>query len=302
MTEKLTLKQKFKGSGISYLLMAPWLIVFLIFTIIPFIAAVILGFTNFNMLEFPKFTGLTNYFRLFFDDDVFTIALKNTMLLVVLTGPLGFLLSFVFAWGINEFKPKLRAFLTLTFYAPTLAGTAIFYIWRYIFDGDARGLMNSMLMGINLISEPIAWLNDVRYNMGIVIVVVMWMCAGAGFLAFIAGLQSLNPDLFEAGAIDGIKNRWQELWYITLPQMKPQILLGSVFMIAQAFSIGYQSSALTGFPSTDYSAHTVMLHIIDYAYMRYEMGYACAVQSVLFVMMLVSWYVLNKSLSKWGTD
>ena len=295
------LKRFFQQNGKSYLFILPWFVIFFIFTVVPFASSVVLSFTSFNMIETPKFIGVLNYTRLLWEDDVFAIALKNTLLLAVITGPAGFLLSFVFAWGINELSPKSRALLTLMFYTPTLAGN-VYYIWKFIFASDPYGLMNGWLMRLGLLSEPVAWLTDPAYAMGIVIVVILWMSAGTSFLAFIAGLQALDPQLFEAGAIDGIRNRWQELWFISLPQMKPQILLGAVFSISGAFAIGYQCAELTGFPSTDYCTHTILLHINDYGYTRFEMGYASAVQVVLFAMMLITWYIVNRCLAKWGTD
>lgn len=290
-----------KKSYVTIIMMAPWLILFLIFTVIPVFSAIALSFTSFNMLQFPKYVGLENYLRLFLDDDVFVIALKNTLLLAVITGPIGYLLSFLFAWGINELKPRFRALLTLTFYSPTLCGN-IYFMWKFIFDGDSYGLMNSTLLRYGIIHEPVAWLTNPAYNMNIMIVVILWMSAGTGFLTFIAGLQAMDAELYEAGSLDGIRNRFQELWFITLPQMKPQLLLGAVFAISGAFSIGAQNAALTGFPSTDYSTHTIILHILDYGFTRYEMGYASAVSVVLFAMMMLCWYVFNKAIARWNTD
>lgn len=295
------LKRFLLKDGKSYLFILPWFTIFLIFTVIPFASSVVLSFTNFNMLETPDFIGTLNYVRLLWEDDVFSIAVKNTLLLAIVTGPAGFLLSFLFAWGINELSPKWRALMTLMFYTPSLAGN-VYYIWKFIFASDSYGLMNGMLMRLGVLAEPLAWLTDPAYAMGVVILVVLWMSAGTSFLTFIAGLQALDSSLFEAGAIDGVRNRWQELWFISLPQMKPQILLGAVFSISGAFAIGYQCQELTGFPSTDYCTHTILLHINDYGYTRFEMGYASAIQVVLFAMMLITWYIINTCLAKWGTD
>jgi multiple sugar transport system permease protein len=286
---------------VSYIMLLPYALVFFVFIILPVIASIAFSFTSFNMLQMPKFNGLTNYIRLFLDDDVFTIAVTNTLIFALITGPLGYFLCFVLAWFINELTPKVRAFVTLVFYAPSLAGN-VFFIWKFIFSGDIYGIVNSWLISLGIINEPINWLTDPKYGMTVMIVVLLWMSAGAGFLTFIAGLQSMNLELFEAGAIDGIKNRFQELWYITLPQMKPQLLLGAVFTISSAFAVGYQCAALTGFPSTDNSTHTVLLHILDYSLTRFEMGYASAIQVVLFIAMLAVWYLTNKIMSNWGTD
>lgn len=290
-----------QSEAVSYQMMGPWLVLFTVFMLIPVLASIVLSFTSFDMLNTPKFNGVENFVRLFLDDDVFVISLKNTLIIAVITGPIGYLLSFVFAWCINELGRGLRSFLTLCFYAPTLAGN-VYFIWQYIFSGDSYGLINSLLIEYGFIDSPIQFLTDTSYTMTIVIVVMLWMSAGTSFLTFIAGLQGLNSELAEAGAIDGIKNRWQELFYVTLPQMKPQLLLGAVFTISGSFACGAVNAALTGNPSTDYSTHTILLHMDDYAFVRFEMGYASAIAIVLFAMMLIYWWVVNKILARWSTD
>lgn len=290
-----------QSEAVSYQMMGPWLVLFTVFMLIPVLASIVLSFTSFDMLNMPKFNGVENFVRLFLDDDVFVISLKNTLIIAVITGPIGYLLSFVFAWCINELGRGLRSFLTLCFYAPTLAGN-VYFIWQYIFSGDSYGLINSLLIEYGFIDSPIQFLTDTSYTMTIVIVVMLWMSAGTSFLTFIAGLQGLNSELAEAGAIDGIKNRWQELFYVTLPQMKPQLLLGAVFTISGSFACGAVNAALTGNPSTDYSTHTILLHMDDYAFVRFEMGYASAIAIVLFAMMLIYWWVVNKVLARWSTD
>lgn len=290
-----------RKEGVSYALLAPWMIVFIIFTVIPVLSSIVLSFTNFDMLQIPKFIGVDNYIRLFLDDDVFLIAVKNTLILAVITGPVGYILSFIVAWFINDMGKRLRSFLTLLFYAPTLAGN-VYYIWTFIFSNDSYGFLNSRLLQMDFISSPINWLTDPKYDFVVCVVVILWMSMGAGFLAFVAGFQQMNPSLFEAAAIDGLRNRWQELWYVTLPQMTPQLLLGAVLAISGAFAVGYQNAALTGFPSTDYSTHTILLHMLDYGNTRFEIGYASAIAVVLFAMMLLAWYLINKALSRISWD
>jgi multiple sugar transport system permease protein len=286
-----------KKNSASYIMLAPYTILFTVFIIIPVLSSIALSFTSFNMLQVPKFIGFQNYIRLLLDDDIFIIALRNTLIYAVITGPFGYILSFVFAWFINEFKPKVRAILTLIFYAPSLAGN-VFFIWMYIFSGDAYGFINGKLMSFGILKDPILWLTDPKYNSYVVIIVILWLSMGAGFLAFVAGFQNVNKDYYEAAAIDGLKNRWQELWYITLPQMKPQLLFGAVMSISGAFAVGYQNAQLTGFPSTDYSTHTILLHMLDYGSIRFEMGYASAIAVVLFAIMLLSWRLINNLLRK----
>ena len=295
------LKRFFKKYGASYFLLSFWLVLFLFFTVIPIVASVLLSFTDFDMVNALKPVGVDNYIRLLLDDDIFIKALGNTLFYALLTGPAGYLLSFIVAWLINETGRNMRAALTLIFYAPALAGN-VFMAWQYIFSGDAYGILNSLLMRFGFIAEAIQWQNDPQYNSIVVITVILWMSMGAGFLSFVAGFKQLNTSLYEAAAMDGLHNRWQELWYITLPQMVPQLLIGAVLTISTSFAVGYQNSVLTGNPSTDYSTHTVVLHMSDYGYTRLDMGYACTVAVVLFVIMIATWTLINRGLRSLSND
>ena len=294
---QIPLSRRIYNARASYVLMAPFLLLFLVFVAIPIISSVFLSFTSFNMLQMPKFVGFDNYIRMFLEDDVYVKALKNTIIFAIITGPLGYVLSFIVAWLINELGRGLRWFLTLVMYAPTLAGN-IYYIWTYIFSGDSKGLVNTALIRMGLITDPIQWLTDSNYNVSVVLIVIIWMSLGSGFLAFVAGFNALDRSYFEAAAIDGVKNRFQELWYVTIPQMGPQLLFGAVMSISGAFAVGYANSAITGFPSSNYSTHTLLLHMLDYGTIRFEMGYASAIAVVLFGLMLLTWIVIKKALSK----
>lgn len=279
--------------------LTPYLIVFFVFTVLPVLASMVLSLTSFNMIQPPKFVGFANYERLFLGDDIFPIALKNTFVIALITGPISYVACFAFAWLINELPSKPRAFMTLLFYAPTLAGN-MYVIWSILFSGDTYGLINGTLMKMGIILTPIQWLTDVKYMMVTVIIVVLWQSLGAGFLSFIAGLQTIDTSLFEAGAIDGIRNRWQELWYITLPSMKPQLMFGAVMSITSSFGVGPVISALIPPPSTDYAVHTLVHHLEDYGSTRFEMGYASAIATLLFIIMLASNKLVQAILSRIG--
>lgn len=284
----LSLWQRIKRSKTSYALLAPYFILFTIFTIIPVFAAIALSFTYFNMLNVPEFIGLSNYKALFLNDEIFLLAIKNTIVFAVITGPIGYFLCFILAWFINDLPKPLRTFMTLVFYAPSLSGN-MYMIWQYIFSDDQYGMVNSFLMtfmDIGIIKDPVKWFTDEKYVMLALIIVQFWLSLGAGFLAFMAGFKVVDRSIYEAGAIDGIKNRFQELIYLTLPSMKQQMLFGAVMQISSAFAVGQISIALAGFPSTNYAAHTIMTHIHDYGSVRYDMGYACAVATVLLLVML----------------
>ncbi len=294
------LKQDIRDSRISYVMLAPYFILFFIFTVLPVAASVVISFTDFNMLEAPNFVGWKNYIKLMLDDDVFKKALKNTLVFAVITGPLSYIMCFLFAWVINEFRGKLRAFLTLIFYAPSIAGNA-FMVWSIIISGDRYGYLNGLLMKWGFIYEPIQWMQTEKYVLPMLIVVQLWLSLGTGFLTFIAGLQTVDKSLFEAGAMDGIKNRWQELWYITLPSMKPQLMFGAVMQITQSFAVADISINLAGNPSVNYSGATIVTHLMDYGSgTRYEMGYACAIATILFALMVGTNQVIQKVLRRVG--
>ena len=288
---------RLKLNKTSYLMLAPFMILFFLFTGLPVLISIILSFTSFNMLEFPRWVGWMNYTRLFLDDDVFLIAVKNTLVFAFITGPLSYLLSLMLAWFIHELPRKLRAFMTLLIYAPSISGGA-YFIWLYLFSGDAYGLINGSLIKWSILQEPVNWLLDGRYNMKVLILVQLWVSMGAGFLAFIAGYQSVDHELYSAGAIDGVRNRWQELWYITLPSIAPQMVFAAVLQIAATFAVSDVSINLAGFPSTNYSAHTVVIHMIDYGTVRYEMGYASSIAVVLVVAMILTNNVMRYYLKK----
>lgn len=288
MTKAGTLRE-IRKNWQNYALMAPFLILFALFTLIPIIYSVVISFTNFNIFTTPTFVGWDNYLRMFFDDDVFIIAIRNTLIFALITGPVSYVLCFVFAWLINELRPKVRAVVTLIFYAPVLSGTA-FTVWSFIFSSDQYGLLNGYLMELGILREPMGWLTDPAYILFVVIFVQLWMSLGTGFLSLIAGLQGVDRTLYEAGLVDGVHNRFQELWYITLPVMKPQLLFGAVMQIVSSFSVADVSVRLAGFPSTQYAAETLVTHIMDYGTVRFEMGYACALACFLFALM----YLANK--------
>ncbi len=296
---KLTWKEM-KRHKTSYLFILPYCLLFTVFILAPVIVSIGLSFTYFNVLETPKFVGWQNYVDLFFADEVFLTAVKNTFLFAVITGPIGYFMALFIAWMINDIKnKKVRAFMTLLFYAPTISGQA-YIVWKYIFSSDTYGFANGWLMKLGLSYSAHLWFEDQRYIVPILIIVVLWMSMGTGFLSFIAGLQNVDQSLYEAGYMDGIKNRFQELWYITLPAMKPQLMFGAVMTITASFAIHDQLAALAGFPSVNYAAHTVVSHLVDYGSIRFEMGYASAIATLLFIVMVLCNKAIQALLRKVG--
>jgi len=266
----------------QYAFMSPFLLLFAIFTIAPVLTAAYLSFTYFNVLEPPRWLGWANFRLLFLEDDVFLIAVKNTLEFAIITGPLGFVVSFILAWLIKNLR--LKTALALCFYAPSItAAVTINVVWKIIFSGDRYGYLNNWLLGIGAIDEPYQWLASQASLLPIIMFVALWMTMGTGFLVFLAGLQTISPDLYEAGKVDGVSNPLQEVWYITLPMMKPQLLFGAVMQVVIGFSVFDIATSLAGLPSPLYAGHTIVAHLYDYAFIRFEMGYAAAVAVVLFI-------------------
>lgn len=300
--KKIKSHTKYRKSEVKagLILSLPFFALFLLFTVVPVVGSVAISFTNFNMLSFPEFVGAENYVRLFLQDSIFMKAMGNTFILAMIIGPGGYILSFIFAWLLNEVGPKVRTIFTFCFYAPSISGNMV-VIWQMFFSGDSQGYLNSILYRLGISSTATLWLKNPETIMPIIIIVSLWSSLGTSFLVFIAGLQGVDRSYYEAGAIDGLRNRWQELWYITLPLMKPQLLFSAVMSITGSFGVGTLITNLCGYPTVNYSAHTIMNHLSDYASTRFEVGYASAIATVLFAMMLFCNKVIQKLLSKVGT-
>ena len=273
--------KEMKRNWVAYLMIAPFCLVFTLFTMAPVVVSIVMSFTDFNMIQIPNFLFLDNYIRLFLDDDIFLLAVKNTFIFAMIVGPVSYLMSLMVAWFINELGPRIRAIVTLIFYAPSIAGQ-VYLIWGTLFSGDSYGWVNGILLDLGLITSEIQFFQDADYVMPLCIVVALWTSLGTSFLSFIAGLQGIDRSMYEAGAVDGVRNRWQELWFITLPSMKPQLMFGAVMAITSAFGFGGVVTALCGFPSVDYAAHTIMHHLDDYGGIRFEVGYSSSIAVVLF--------------------
>ena len=268
--------KKMKRSKMCYAFLAPYAILFTLFFVAPVVVSIFFSFTYYNILEPPKFLGLQNYISLILEDDIFLQGVKNTFMIAVITGPLGYIMSFLFAWLINELPRWVRSVAVVVFYAPSIAGNC-YVIFSVLFRGDAYGHANALLMNMGIIDKPILWFIDPKY------------------------MLPLDGSQFEAGYMDGIKNRWQELWYITLPNMRPMLMFGAVMSITQAFSVCDVTMTLCGYPSTDYAARTIVTHLFDYGYSRFEMGYACAIATILFLMMILCNKAIQSLLRRVGT-
>ncbi len=267
--QKWALMKQYKA---GYALMAPFLIIFFTFTVLPVFISIVLSFTHYNVLQAPEFIGFENYRKLLVDDEVFSIAVKNTLIFALVTGPIGYVLSFFASWAINDFNRYIKGILTFIFYIPTISGT-VYTIWGILFSGDMYGYVNSALMSLGIISEPVQWFTTDTYVLPLIIIVQLWMSMGTGFLAMRAGTATVDPQYYEAAAIDGVKNRVQEVFYITIPLMAPHLMTAAVLQISAMFANTTVSMNLAGFPSTNYSGHLIMTHMLDYSTYRVERGY-----------------------------
>jgi len=273
-----------------YAFLLPYLLLFTIFIVIPVVTAMVLSLTNFNGLQMPKFIGLKNYVNLITNDDVFMQhVLPNTILFSLIVGPGGYILSFLLAWMLAQIPKVPRTVLALLIYSPSMTtGIAMTVVWTVIFSGDQTGFLNNILMQLGLIFSPIQWLQSPEYLMPIMIIVSLWSSMGLGFLAMLAGVLNIDPTLYEAAYVDGIRNKFQEIIYITIPSMRPQMVFGAFMAVGNTFQNAAIGVLLSGSnPTPNYAGQLLVNHIEDYGIIRYEMGYASAVSVV--TLLLVYW-------------
>jgi len=287
MRSRVARKSQFNKAG--YVFLSPYMILFATFILAPVVMAVILSFTNFDTIQFPKFVGFLNYINLLTSDEVFMqYVLPNTVKYALIVGVGGYVLAFLLAWALANMTKWPRTIFSLILYSPSMtAGVAMSVLWKIMFTGDQTGYINSWLMDIGIINEPIIWLTNADYLLPIVIIIGLWSSMGVGFLSILAGLLNVDETLYEAAAIDGVKNRFQEMIYVTIPSMKPQMLFAAVMQIVGAFQNGSVSAMLAGNPTPGYAAQLIVNHIEDYGFIRYEMGYAAAVSVALLLIVQV---------------
>ena len=293
------LGRNIRVNRVCYFFLLPYAVLFITFYVLPMLTSIYFSFTNYNILEKPDFIGARNYLNLFLEDDVFTTAIKNTFLIAIITGPVGYIMAFLFAWLINELPKWIRTLVVFFFYAPSISGNA-YFVFKTLFSDDQNGWLNRLLANLGITNTNIMFLTDPHIGMKVIIPIILWMSLGTGFLSFVAGLKGIDKAQYEAGYIDGIQNRWQELWFITLPNMKPMLLFGAVMSITTAFGVCDVTMQLAGYPSTDYYARTIVTHLFDYGFTRFEMGYASAIATVLFLTMILCNKVIQKLLNRVG--
>lgn len=291
-------KKKKKKFQSDFLFAMPYAIVFFVFVILLIMISIILSFTYYDTINFPKFIGLDNYVNLFTRDNEFMqYALPNTIKYALIVGPVGYLLSFFMAWLLAQVTKSVRTVLAVILYSPSLtSGVMMAVVWKVLFSGDSRGYLNALLINWGLISEPIQFLQSAKWIFGIMIFIGLWSSMSVGFLAMMSGILNINKELYEAAYIDGMKSKWQEIFYITIPSMKPQMLFGAVMSIVNTFNTSGMATALSGStPPPLYAGWLIVDHMNDYGFGRYEMGYASAI-SVVLLMVVMLFYLGAKKL------
>ncbi len=274
----------------TFLLLFPYGLLFFTFIAIPIGIAIMLSFTYFDVINKPTLAGLANYIVLVTQDEAFLkFVLPNTFKYALIVGPGGYVLSFLLAWLLAQVQRVPRTILSLAIYTPSMLGNVfIGVIWKTVFSGDQRGIFNHMLIQMDVIDQPIQFLLSPDYLMNIMIFVSLWSSMGIGFLAMISGILNINEELYEAAYVDGMRNRFQEIFYITIPSMKPQMLFGAVMSIVNAFNTGWIGVTLSGMnPTPGLAGQLITNHIDDYGFLRYEMGYAAAVSVALLLIVMV---------------
>lgn len=268
-----------------WILLAPFLICFTLFILLPILGAVVLSFTNFDAVQMPRFVGLDNYIEIFSSDRRFMQnVLPNTLVYAVVVGPGGYILSFILAWILAQLSRAPRTVLAVIFYCPSMMTAATSVVWGTIFSGDRRGYMNNILLNLGIIREPVAWLTSSETLMPVMLIVALWSSMGVGFLAMLSGVLNVNAELYEAGRIDGVRNRLQEVYYITIPSVRPQMLFGAVMALVNTFNSPGMGVTLSGSnPTPGYAGQLIVNHMDDYGFLRYEMGYAAALSVILLI-------------------
>lgn len=284
------------------LLLAPYLLFFTLFIIIPIVAAIALSFTQFDSIQTPVFVGISNYVRVFTQDAVFMQhVLPNTLIFSIIVGPGGYMLSVLMAWLLAQLTKVPRTICTIIAYSPSLtSGVIMSTVWQVLFSGDQAGYLNSLLIRWGVIMQPITFLQDETLLLPIMIAVSLWSSMGIGFLAILAGFVNMDQELLEAAKLDGVSNRFQELIYVIIPYTKPTMLFGAVMAMVNTFAGSGIGVSLSGTnPTPGYAGQLIVNHIEDVGYLRYEIGYAGAVSVVLLVFI---WWCSKVCYKLFGTS
>lgn len=289
-----------KDHLLAYLFIAPFLICFFVFIVLPCLMAALLAFTSYDAIQFPKFIGFDNFIYMLTRDQVLMkYVIPNTFIFAVIVGPGGYIAQFMLAWLINKIPKSMKIIYIMAIYTPSIAGgVLISVVWTVFFNPDKLGYLNNFLINIGFITNPIAWTQEKGYLLVIMIIVTLWGSMGVGFLSLFSGMQNVDQQLYEAGEIDGISHDLQKLFYITIPSMKPQMLFSAIMAITGALNAGDIGVQLSGSnPTPDYAGQLIQNHINDFGFARMQLGYATSlslmVLIVIYVFSQVCWHYLG---------
>jgi putative chitobiose transport system permease protein len=267
-----------------YLFLAPALVIISVFILYPTAAVVYYSFTEYNIVRPPEWVGLQNYERLW-RDPIFWKALSNSFLYLIVT-PTLIVLSIALAIVVNRPLPGVNVFRAL-YYIPVISGTiAVGIAWRWLFDTNG-GLINGILVSLGILEQPVQWLAEPAFTLPIAMLLTIWIGLGYYMMVFLAGLQNIPEDLYDAAVIDGC-NGFQKHWYVTLPGLRPQIVFVAVISSLAAIEVFNEIFVITGgLGGILNSGVTMVFYLWRQAFRLQNAGYASAIAMVLLLITLV---------------
>lgn len=280
----------------GYLFILPNFLGLLCFTLIPILMSLGFSFTNYDVISEISFVGAQNYIDLF-TDRRFISALLNTLYFCLLTVPAGVVLSLLLAVLLNRKIRGISIFRTLIFVPVITSMVAVSLVWSMLYE-DTAGLLNTLLRGIGL--PGVQWLTDTKMAMISIAIMSVWKGLGYNMTIFLAGLQGVPGELYEAARIDGA-NGVHCFFKITLPSISQTIYFVSLMALISGLQAFDQISIMTQGGPID-STRTVAMYLYDYGFKFYKMGYACAAAYVLFILVFVVSIIQNRASQRWVTD
>lgn len=278
----------------AYGFLLPNLLGFLAFTLLPVLAALLISFTDWDLLQAPSWVGFANYRRLAVDP-LFLEVLRNTLLYVAGTVPVQMAIALLVAMALSRRLPGTLFFRT-AYFMPVVASTvAVALVWRWIFHADF-GLLNSFLFYIG-IDDPPKWLSSTRWALPAIIIMSIWQQIGFSMVLFLAGLQSVPSHLYEAAKIDGAGG-FDRFRYITVPMLSSTTFFVLVISIINSFQVFEQAFIMTGGGPAN-ATNTLVFNIYRYAFQFFQMGYASAMAWVLFAIVFAVTLVQFRMQRQW---
>ena len=266
----------------AYLFLLPNFLGFLVFTFIPVVFAFVLSFTNWQGSNKMDFIGVDNFVRMFQDSD-FTISFLNTVIYTVGTVPFIMLFALLFSMLINSGIKGAPVFRALHFFPHISSIVAIAVVWQFLYN-NSQGPINMFLRSIG-IQNPPGWLSSAQWALPGVMIMIVWKYIGYYMINYLAGLQAIPKDLYEAATIDGA-NGIQQFFYVTLPQLKPTNFYVLIMAVIESFKMFTPIHVMTqGGPGR--ATSVLVYQIYKDAFVNFEMGYASAMSMALFVVIFI---------------